>query len=276
MRSALQQSLIVGLSQILRPIISLCLRCGIGFSEFRSIARNTFVAVASEEYGLRGRPTNVSRVAAMTGISRKEIRRIRQAVKNDRWTPAMESSPANLLLHYWRYDPSFYEIPGRAAMLPLTGDASFSSLARRYAGDIPIGAMKEELKRAGVITESDGSVSVRKNYFQPEKLDEDFIRNITFSIKSLASTVVYNAMLVTRDDFSQELNEKEGRFERFAWTDQLSAPSRAAFRQWVRQEGAKFIERADDWIGKNERAKESWKAEDAQSLGVGLYFFEED
>jgi hypothetical protein len=188
----------------------------------------------------------------------------------------MESSPANLLLHYWHYDPSFFDVPGRAATLPLTGEISFASLARRYAGDIPVGAVKEELKRAGVIAESNGYVSVRKRYFQAENLDHDFIRNITFSLKSLASTVEHNATLVTRDDFSSELNEKEGRFERFAWSDQLNAAARVSFRRWVRQEGARFIEDADDWIGNNERTKNSWKEEEAKSIGVGLYFFEED
>jgi len=234
------------------------------------------VSVVTDEYGLRGRPANVSRVAAITGISRKEIKKIRDQLQTQRWTPAMEASPANLLLHFWHYDNDFSTESGVPAPLATDGDLGFSGLVRRYAGDIPVGAIKDALKSAGVIEERNGIVYVCKRYFQPENLDSDFIRNISFSIKSLAGTVVHNAKLVSRDDYSRSLNETHGRFERFAWSDRLNDESRAAFRAWVRKEGAGFVERADHWIGKNEYSKNLWEDEEAKSMGVGLYFFEEE
>ena len=254
--------------------MSLCIKCGLSYQEFDARLRIVFVRVASDDYGLRGRPTNMSRVAAMTGISRKEIRKIRAEGNAYRWTPAMELSPGNLLLHYWHYDTDFYEKPGVASPLPLEGDRSFSALIRRYAGDIPVGAVKEELRRAGVIDEHAGVVRVRKRYFQPEEFDDDFIRNIAFSIKNVATTAIHNADLVSRSDFTQALNENRGRFERFAWSDHLSQEARETFRQWVRQEGANFIERADHWIGENEISNSTRKSE--KTIGVGLYYFEDD
>lgn len=276
MRSPLQETFIVALNGILRPIVSLCVRCGIGFHEFSSLARSAFVTVVTDEYGLRGRPANISRIAAMTGISRKEIRKIRDEMQYMRWTPAMEISPANLLLHYWHYDDDFSVERGVAAPLAADGDLGFSALVSRYAGDIPAGALKEALKSAGVVQERDGVITVCKRYYQPENFDEDFLRNISLSIKNLAETVAHNAKLVARDDFSQALNETQGRFERFAWSDQLSDDFRLAFRAWVRTEGEAFIEKADHWIGGNESPKNLWEFEKTRSIGVGLYFFEED
>lgn len=276
MRSPLQETFIVSLGGILRPIVSLCVRCGIGFNEFSSLARSAFVTVVTDEYGLRGRPANASRVAAMTGISRKEIRKIRDELQYMRWTPAMEISPINLLLHYWHYDDDFSVERGVAAPLAADGDLGFSALVRRYAGDIPAGALKEALKSAGVVQERDGIISVCKRYFQPMNLDKDFIQNISLSISNLAGTVVHNAKLVARDDFSEALSEIQGRFERFAWSDQLSEDSKLAFRAWVRKEGEAFIERADHWIGENEDSKDLWRKEETRTIGVGLYFFEED
>ena len=62
---------------VLRPIARLLLRGGIGYREFSEISKTAFVQVATKDYGLRGRPTNISRVAVMTGLTRKEVRRIR-------------------------------------------------------------------------------------------------------------------------------------------------------------------------------------------------------
>ncbi len=234
------------------------------------------MGVVTEEYGVRGRPANISRVAAMTGISRKEIKRIRDDPHYSRWTPAMETSPVNVLLHYWHYDEDFSAGRGVAAPLSTDGKNGFSELVRRYAGDIPAGALREALKSTGVVQEEDGKISVCKRYFQPEHLDEDFIRNISLSIKNMATTVVHNASLVAREDYSASLNEAEGRFERFAWSDQLSDSSRSAFRAWVRNEGETFIEKADNWIGENEVPKSLWKQNESRTIGVGVYFFEED
>lgn len=276
MRSPLQKTFILALGGILRPIVGICVRCGIGFNEFSSLARSTFVNVVTEEYGLRGRPANASRVAAITGISRKEIKKIRDESQLSRWTPAMEISPVNLLLHYWHYDDDFCVERGVAAPLAVDGDRGFAVLVRRYAGDIPPGALKEALKGAGVVEEEDGVIRVCRRYFQPSNLDEDFIRNISMSIRNLACTVAHNTKLVAREDYSPSLNETAGRFERFAWSDRLSDELRSEFRAWVRKEGATFIERADHWIGENENPKDLWEQDEARTIGVGVYFFEED
>jgi len=54
------------------PVARFLLRSGISFTEFSEVTRMAFVEVASRDYGLRGTTTNVSRVAALPGISRKE------------------------------------------------------------------------------------------------------------------------------------------------------------------------------------------------------------
>ncbi len=275
MRSRMQATLVEVLSSILRPLVSLYLRCGVGFSEFQGVVRTVYVSVAAEEYGIRGRPTNTSRISAMTGVSRKEVKRIRDQIR-DRWTPAMELSPVNLLIHYWHYDQEFCDRSGVPRPLPVDGKSSFAALAQRYVGDIPIGALRDELKRTGVVAETDGILTVSRRYFQAESFDEDFVRNMAFSLTSLSTTIVHNSKLISRADFSQEVNEKEGRFERFAWSDQMAEGSREQFRKWVRSEGQSFIEKADAWIGCNEVERASWDEDCPRNIGVGVYFFEED
>jgi hypothetical protein len=68
---------------LLRPIASLLLKCGMTWREFAEVSKSVFVAVASQDFGLNGRPTNVSRVSILTGVSRKEIARVRALLEQE-------------------------------------------------------------------------------------------------------------------------------------------------------------------------------------------------
>jgi len=271
MRSPFQQTVLKSLEGILLPLAKLMLRCGLGCPEFVAITKAVFVQAASDEYGLRGRPTNMSRVAAITGLSRKEVSRIRAEGAVERWTPDMEVTPANTVLHYWHFDPMFCQPIGHPKPLPFEGENSFTTLVRKYAGDIPPGAMRKELTRAGtVIEDRDRDLTVRERYFYPAAFHEDFVRNAAFALTNLGNTLVHNATLVGNENAI-----RQGRFERFAWTQYLTTESAVAFKSWVRVEGTSFIERADDWIGKKEVRHRDRRVEN-RTVGVGVYYFEEE
>lgn len=275
MRSGFQAAVLNSLQGVLLPIVKLMLRCGLGCPEFIAIAKTVFVQAASDDYGLRGRPTNVSRIAAMTGLSRKEVRKIRSEKWSERWTPDMEVTPANTVLHYWHFDPLFAESVGCPRPLRSDGPSSFALLVRKYAGDIPAGAIRKELIRAGTVGEDrNGNLFVKERYFYPAAFDEDFIRNAAFALKNLGETLVHNASLA--GDGAHSTAIREGRFERFAWTDRLDGEAIALFKRWARLEGTRFVERADDWIGKHETSAASSSNSRTGTAGLGVYYFEED
>jgi hypothetical protein len=218
----------------------------------------------------------MSRVSAMTGISRKEVSRIRGGGLPDRWSPVKESSPASTVLNYWHYDSDFANPNGDPLALPFDGLNSFSTLVSRYAGDIPPGAMRTELIRAGTVQEIEGGrLSVRERWFRPARFDEDFVRRIAFSLENLGTTIVHNASLYQRPGFSESSDADLRRLERIAWSERLNDDAIHEFRAWVRREGVRFIDEAVDWIGKNELPRNQW-TERAKTLGVGLYYFEEN
>ena len=133
---------------VLRPLVRLYLRYGRGMREFNELAKTAFVQVASEDYGVGGRPTNASRVAAMTGITRREVRRLRVKISNGSADSVEQRTPIRDVISGWRTDPEFLDEAGQPAVLPIAGErGSFQSLLKRYAGDIPEGAMRKELER---------------------------------------------------------------------------------------------------------------------------------
>lgn len=270
------QTLLSSLAAMIRPIVRLLLKGGVGYSEFSNVAKSVFVDVATREYGLRGRPTNASRVSAITGISRKQVSQLRRAGGVEKWTPSMETSPVNSILHFWHHDPEFCEAPGRPRALVSEGKGSFAALVAKYGGDIPVGAIRASLIRAGSASEdAQGRISARESYFFPTKFNDDFIRGIAFAFGNLGSTLVHNANLRQENDSTREEQIQRSRIERTVWSDHLSDDDIIAFKAWVRARAEDFVLDANQWVGQHEQPRDAW-TDDDRTVGVGIYYFEEE
>jgi hypothetical protein len=276
-RSEIQNALLSALAAILRPIVRLLLQSGVGYAEFVSVAKLVFVKVATDEYMKRGRPANFSQVSAMTGISRKEVSRIRKRPIAERWTPNMEASPVNTILHEWHFDPDFSDGAGTATSLPFEGPRSFSELVSRYGGDIPPGAMRATLEKAGVLSPThDDLISVTRPYFFSRRFDEDLIRQLAFSMGNLGSTLVHNAALHQRSDVSEQSKAELSRLERGVWSERLTPEGAARFKAWVDVTAPKFLDEANRLIGQAEVPRDQWRATPPRAIGVGIFYYEED
>jgi hypothetical protein len=213
----------------------------------------------------------------MTGISRKEVSRIRNAETDVRWTPNMETSPVNTVLHQWHFDEDFSDGAGTANALSFEGPLSFSALVSRHAGDIPPGAMRAALQRAGVLTQnSEGLLCVSQSFFYSRVFDRDFIRGIAFSLSNLGTTLIHNAAVHQRTDISNERKRELGRLERTAWSEHLSDEGIAKFKAWVDESAPRFLRESNELIGELEPPKRSWADDRPRSVGVSVYYFEED
>jgi hypothetical protein len=158
----------------LKPLARILIQCGIGLREFSEVSKTAFVEVATNEYGLRGRPTNMSRVALMTGLTRKEVRRIRESAADGNSDFRIKTAPITRVLHKWASESEFTGPDGAPADLPFEGKTgSFKSLVKQHAGDIPPGAVKTELIRVGSIEEvASGHLRLMKRSFRPGDLDQ--------------------------------------------------------------------------------------------------------
>jgi hypothetical protein len=213
----------------------------------------------------------------MTGISRKDVSKIRDPRLADRWTPNMEASPVNTVLHYWHFDADFSDGAGNAHALPFEGPQSFSELVTRHAGDIPPGAMKTTLEKSGLLTQNAaGSLVVRKPFFYALRFDEDFIRGSAFSLANMGSTVVHNALLMQRAELAHREKSELSRLERTVWSEHLDGRAIAQFKAWVEEAGPRFLEEANHIIGRSELPRSQWASNTPRVAGVGLYYYEEN
>lgn len=178
---------------LLRPVARLFLRTGRGYREFQALSKAAFVSVASEDYGVHGRPTNASRIAAMTGLTRKEISRIRQRVDNDEAADTKCATPVKDVIAAWLSNEEFLDRHGEPAVLPTRGEqGSLRSLIRQYAGDIPEGAMRKELQRVGVVEVEDDGVRLRSTTVVDEKAEAEVAEELLSGPCPLLAVLAHN------------------------------------------------------------------------------------
>jgi hypothetical protein len=281
MRSSIQTEILNGLHSFMKPIARFLLRSGIGFREFSNICKVSFVEVATADYGIRGRPTNISRVAVMTGLTRKEVKNVREKIdagfEDGLWLGKL-NLPTQIL-HYWHNDPEFCETAGTPKALPMSGSyPSFTDLVHRYAGDIPAGAMRVELMRAGAVVEkSDGKFEPTRVHYIPEDVDEKFVRSMYFALANLASTLVHNAIVNSQGDVPDNR-----RLERYVWTARISPSDAEEFKALAERKAAEILSELDDWIGAREQLRLAQAAADSEEeiakagYGLGIYSIESD
>ena len=53
-------SVLMACRVLLRPIVRLLLRSGIPWKDFAELVKTTYVEIATDEFGIRGRPTNAT------------------------------------------------------------------------------------------------------------------------------------------------------------------------------------------------------------------------
>lgn len=280
--SPLQRSILEGFSLLLRPLVRFLLRSGVGFREFSQVSKEVFVAVATEEFGSDRRGASLSRVAAITGISRKEVGKLRETVhsqnKDIPWI--LDLNPPSEVLHYWRYDSTFQDCGGSPKALPFTGEVSFSELVKRYAGDLPPSAIRSVLLRTGAIYQDEaGFLNLRKSWFVPDSVDASFVNSMIFSLRNLADTLVRNAEISEHPKKSG----KEGRLERYVWTTKISDHDARDFKLLVEAKASEFLDQLDTWIGtkeqelfqkQQERGDTALESSTRKRRGIGLYYFD--
>ncbi len=265
-----RQRLLKVVFEVMRPMARLLLDAGVGYKDFSRVAKLAFVDVSLRHYGLRGRKTNSARVAVMTGLTRREVSRLRRQIAL--FAPGdvpIALAPSDVL-HFWQQDPDYLQDDGRPSDISFEGDGpSFTKLVRRYGGDITPGAVRTELKRVGALAElPGGKLRLVKPYFVPEGTEERLLVSLRQNVRSLISTVAYN---------SDNPRKGPGRIERFVYSDHLTVDQIETLRLSIRDSVEAYTKEVDDHLAALESFnRASGDQPSGRTVAVGVYFFEED
>jgi hypothetical protein len=253
---------------LLQPVVRILVRSGVTWKEAAQVCKTTFVEIATEEFGLHGRPTNMSRVAIMTGLSRRDVSRIRKLLASEEPVDFSYMNSATRLLTAWHLDAAYLDKSGKPLEIPFAGDPGFTTLVHKYAGDIAPITMVRELQRVGAVKElADGMLRVLKRFYMPLTLDADAVLRGGSVLRDLGNTIDYN--LVRNFD-------EATRFEGRATNEHVRVADVPAFRAFLEVEAQAFLERVDAWLSRHEPPENSERKYKTTRLGIGVYQIQDD
>ena len=255
----------------MRPLARMLLRSGIGYKQFSELAKTAFMQEALGERDSRGRTTNVSRVAVRTGLSRKEVTRLRMRLATgstsgtENGDSVYYSNHAARVLQLWYSDARFLDSSGSPMALQFGGEEpSFSSLVRAAGGDVPPGAVRAELSDARSIVEAeDGLLKPVKRYFVPADVGEELVVGFTHIVTPVLEGLARNTDLECTQPFIQRL----------AYSDRLMPSAIPHFREVARDRASEFVQLIDDWLSSHE-AKTDLVAGESRRVGLGVFYYE--
>jgi hypothetical protein len=267
MTNALKKAAFASSRLLLRPVVRLLLRCGVTWKELAELCKLVYVEVAAEDFGKRGRPANASRIAILTGLSRRDVKRAKDLLgeHEDAFMAIERIDHASRVLSGWYQDPEFGDGNGKARLLPLEGQSSFAVLLKRYAPDIPPTAMLKELKSVGAVRITpQGKIRALARYFMPMSLDPDAVVRSGSVLHDVVATVVHNQL---RDA------DAPSRFEGRATNVRVRRVARRAFAEYLESRGMAFLEDVDRWLTAHEAKSATDKTD---RVGVGVYLIMDD
>jgi hypothetical protein len=265
MLTEIQQKILKAISQAVRPIASIFLSCGLGYVHFEEVFKAAFILVAAEKFGLRGRKTNTSRIAVMTGLTRKEVARLRKvSLPEDLDWVAVNIIPGKVL-RAWTTETNYTQLDGEPKELPYSGgERSFCSLVSKVGGDLPAGAIKAELKRIGAVVESqDGVLRLIKREFVPDGIDEGLPAALMDGLANIGSTIAYNSNPRRRGDAF---------FQRIVDSAHIAPSKHADLERFAKIQLAEFGEKYSEDL-KEVAEQQTDSGQKKVNAGVGVYFF---
>jgi hypothetical protein len=269
MKNHAQDALLEALVKILRPLVRLLLRNGVPCRVLEELTRWVYVDVAARECEIPDRKLSNSRISILTGLSRKEVQRLKQEAVPQSAASTERYNRAARVISGWVRDHDFTDESDRPRSLAFDGDEhSFAELVKKYSGDIPARAILDELLHVGAVhRREDGTIAPVARAYIPKDRTLDKLNILGTDTADLISTIVKNV--------SKE--QPVPLFQRKVSYDNVSEDAVREFRETSSIQAQELLEKLDGWLAAHDRdLNPHQQGAGRKRVGMGIYFFEED
>lgn len=253
---------------LLRPLVRILLRNNVSHRTFGDLAKRVYVEVADAEFRIHGKKQTVSRIAILSGLTRKEVQRLLALPPDSRIIADDEYHRGSRVITGWLRDSKYGDGKGHPRPLPMEGKSgSFSALVKAYSGDIPVRALVDELLRVGAVKQlRDGRISLISRGYVSQKGSAEQLPVLGTDTADLISTIDHNIYL----------RPTKPRFQRKVMYDNVPIQAAKEFRVLAAAEGQELLEKLDRWLAHRDRdTNPASKGTGRVRVGLGIYHFEE-
>jgi hypothetical protein len=230
------------------------------------LLKDAYVRVAEAEFGLDGEPPSDSRISVLSGVHRKDVRRLRAPFGGKR--PAETALPfASEVVTRWISDKRYRDTRGTPRVLARSATApgpSFDGLVASISTDVRPKVLLDELLRLGVVRLTPArDVELLMGAFVPQKNRAQRLFFLGRNLHDHIAACVYN------------LAEREpSMMEQSVFSFELSESSVATIADQARREWQAVLARLIPAIGAHEERDRAAGAT-SQRMNIGMYFFHE-
>jgi len=268
----IKQIILNACMRLLSPLIRILVRYGVSHLEFNELVKKTYVDVCYQHYAIPGKAKSISRVAVLTGLSRKEVVKWTKFIQEHSANGDIQRSinRASRVLGGWMQDPSFTDHNGKPRELNIAeqnDSSNFKSLVKRYAGDVTHGAILDELIRIGAVKHTDNNcVKLITAGYLPQDSEIDKIKIMGTSATDLLTTIHHN---LNSDNLP--------RFQREVVYTELSQAGTNEFKLISQEKSITLLLELNEWLAEKKKIeKQLGITREHSRTGIGIYFIEDE
>ena len=253
---------------MLRPLVGLLLDNGLTYTWFTKILKNIYVDVAEKEFSLPEKRQTDSRISLLTGVHRKDVKKLRTEDPNE-YEPPSSIFIGSLMMAIWTSDDQFLDRSGRPAPLArtpriakLNNSPCFDDLVSQVTKNIRPRAVLDEWLRLGSVTINErDEVCLELDTFFPSKSTDEKVFFLGKNIHDHLSAARQNVQ-----------SDNPPFVERSVYYDDLSKESVASLSRYAEKKAMEAL------TAVNRKARELQTQDQADNrtgnkMSFGAYFY---
>jgi hypothetical protein len=268
MSATRSQLVLAACLRLLRPLVRLLVRQGVAYPAFAAAMKSVFLDAAREELAGRGKPVTDSALTLMSGVHRRDLRRL---TRGSATAPVPDAAPLSLageVVGRWMSEPGCQGPDGAPRVLPRSGEASFDALVQQVSQDVRPRAVLDEMLRLGVVTEVHDGVALNGDGLAPrqgfEEMSQLFGANLHDHLAAASANLQGQANFLEQAVYVDQITAESAQ--------SLQRVSVAAWREALRAVMAHARERFD---ADAPTAPTAPTASSRHRARFGVYFFSE-
>ncbi len=206
------QLVLAAVLRLLVPLVRLLLRQGVAYPAFAAALKPVFLQAARAELQARGMATTDSAVTLLSGVHRRDVRRLGRGAETPEASSEGPLSLAAEVAARWLSDPAWLDATQRPRVLPRSGADSFDALVASVSVDVRPRAMLDEMLRLGVVQmEGDGVQLLREGFAPRQGLAEMaklFSANLHDHLAAAAANLQGEANFLEQAMFVDQLSDQ--------------------------------------------------------------------
>jgi uncharacterized protein DUF6502 len=266
--AAVPKTLVAAVRQLLRPLVRFLISRSIPFPFASDVLRGLYVDVAVKEFPVAGKPQTDSRITLLTGVHRKDVKRLRGAPRLALRAPRAASLGSQLIAR-WTTLPEYLDEQGAPKRLPrMPGEgttASFESLVRSVNTDIRPRVVLDEWLRLGIARLDDHDrVCLNVEAFVPPRGSDEMTYYFGRNLHDHVAAAVHNM-----------LGKMEPFLERSVHYNNLNAAAVAELTELARVRGMQVLQELNARALRLQQ-QQSGTPGASHRINFGVYLFSED